>query len=190
MRRMQRLVGAMLTVALVFVLIHTPAVTAQKGTITCQSYNGDYNYCYANTLGNVSLKQQLSNTGCQKGKSWGFDNHGIWVDRGCRAEFEYGRDQGGSSSGSKTAIAASAIGGAIALGMIISSRKDKQDYDKLSADDKVAYNAGWALGMQDARDKKSNDYKRHRGRYSASRESAFKLGYTEGYENTQAKVST
>jgi len=25
------------------------------------------------------------------GKSWGYDNRGIWVDRGCRAEFNVGR---------------------------------------------------------------------------------------------------
>src|SRR5215470_9382090 len=139
MRRMQRFVGTMLSVVLFLVLIHTPTVTAQKGTITCESRKNDYNFCYANTLGNVSLKQQLSNVQCRKGKTWGSDSQGIWVDRGCRAEFEYGRDQGGSNAGRNAAIATSAIAGAIALGMIISSRKDKNAYDKLSAEEKTAY---------------------------------------------------
>src|SRR4051794_26513099 len=35
----------------------------------------------------VRLVRQLSDARCVEGRTWGWDNRGIWVDRGCRAEF-------------------------------------------------------------------------------------------------------
>jgi hypothetical protein len=35
----------------------------------------------------VRLVRQLSDRPCVEGRSWGWDSRGIWVDRGCRAEF-------------------------------------------------------------------------------------------------------
>jgi hypothetical protein len=60
MRKMQRFICAGLTACLVFMLAHTPTVTAQQGTITCESFNDEYHHCYADTKGRVKLKQQLS----------------------------------------------------------------------------------------------------------------------------------
>ena len=45
------------------------------------------NYCSANTNGGVRLTNQRSGSPCVQGQTWGFDRSGIWVDRGCRAEF-------------------------------------------------------------------------------------------------------
>ena len=56
--------------------------------LRCESHDGQYNFC--NTYGNVSsaqLRRQLSDTSCRLNVSWGYRNGGIWVDRGCRAEF-------------------------------------------------------------------------------------------------------
>jgi hypothetical protein len=36
----------------------------------------------------VNLLRQISTASCRLGRSWGFDSQGIWVDDGCRAEFE------------------------------------------------------------------------------------------------------
>jgi len=33
------------------------------------------------------MVRQMSNSPCVRGQSWGNDNGGIWVDRGCRAQF-------------------------------------------------------------------------------------------------------
>jgi hypothetical protein len=55
--------------------------------ITCSSNNGKRNYCPANTSRGVRLTQQRSGSPCVQGQTWGFDNRGIWVDRGCRADF-------------------------------------------------------------------------------------------------------
>jgi hypothetical protein len=55
--------------------------------ITCSSNNGGRNYCPANTKRGVQLVKQRSDARCTQGYSWGFDQRGIWVDRGCRADF-------------------------------------------------------------------------------------------------------
>lgn len=35
----------------------------------------------------VRLVQQTSHAACVEGRSWGFDRAGIWVDKGCGAQF-------------------------------------------------------------------------------------------------------
>ncbi len=70
----------------------------------CASDDGRRHYCNADTRGGVRLVQQRSGSACIQGRTWGYDRNGIWVDRGCRAEFEtnarysgnegyYGRDR-------------------------------------------------------------------------------------------------
>lgn len=56
-------------------------------TITCSSNNGKRNYCPANTSRGVQLTNQRSGSPCIQGQTWGYDGRGIWVDRGCRADF-------------------------------------------------------------------------------------------------------
>jgi len=55
--------------------------------LTCASDDGQRNYCSADTRGGVLMTRQLGNQACEQGSSWGYDRRGIWVDRGCRAEF-------------------------------------------------------------------------------------------------------
>jgi hypothetical protein len=61
------------------------------GTITCSSNNMGYNFCSANTSRGVRLVNQRSGSPCALGQTWGYNNRGIWVDRGCRADFALGR---------------------------------------------------------------------------------------------------
>jgi Protein of unknown function (DUF3011) len=58
--------------------------------ITCSSDDGDRHYCNADTSGGVRMVNQRSGSACQQGRSWGYDQRGIWVDHGCRADFEVG----------------------------------------------------------------------------------------------------
>lgn len=59
--------------------------------ITCSSGNMGRNFCPADTRGGVRLVNQRSGSPCIQGRTWGFDRRGIWVDRGCRADFALGR---------------------------------------------------------------------------------------------------
>lgn len=55
--------------------------------VQCNSTNGDRNFCDVDTRGGVRLDRQTSYAACQEGYSWGYTPRGIWVDRGCGAEF-------------------------------------------------------------------------------------------------------
>lgn len=63
-----------------------PGGTATQ-TVVCESSNGQRQYCPADTRGGVQLMRQISGSACRQGSTWGYDNRGIWVDNGCRAEF-------------------------------------------------------------------------------------------------------
>lgn len=64
--------------------------------IYCASDNGGKNYCPTDTRGGVQLVRQRSGSSCDFGRTWGYDRRGIWVDRGCRADFQIG---GGGNGG-------------------------------------------------------------------------------------------
>ena len=72
---------------------------AQSGTtflkyprITCASDDGRRHYCRIDTQGYVRMVSQRSSASCIQGRTWGFDKGGIWVTRGCRADFLVGRN--------------------------------------------------------------------------------------------------
>ena len=48
-------------------------------------------YCEADTRNGVVLTRQVSESDCHYGRTWGYDSNGIWVDGGCRAEFQLRR---------------------------------------------------------------------------------------------------
>ena len=58
-----------------------------ESIVRCSSDDWGRHYCDADTRGDVELIRQHSEAACQQGYSWGFDERGVWVDHGCRAEF-------------------------------------------------------------------------------------------------------
>ncbi|HKR28863.1 MAG TPA: DUF3011 domain-containing protein [Terriglobales bacterium] len=72
-------------VALISFCASVPAF-AQYG-LTCASEDGHRHYCSADTRGGVTMQHQRSKSACVQGASWGFDQRGVWVDHGCRADF-------------------------------------------------------------------------------------------------------
>lgn len=63
----------------------------------CESQDNRLRRCSADTRYGVRLNRQLSDSPCVQGRSWGYDNSGIWVSNGCRAEFVTGGGYGGPS---------------------------------------------------------------------------------------------
>jgi len=84
-------------------MVVAPQALANERHITCGSQNYGYNYCRVYTGGRVRLVHQMSKKSCTEGESWGYDSQGIWVDRGCRADFivdeAYGSGWGGGYNG-------------------------------------------------------------------------------------------
>src|SRR5262245_58444498 len=67
------------------------ATPQQSDRVFCASDNGRRNYCGADTRGGVRLWRQRSDAPCIFGRTWGRDQNGVWVDKGCRADFEVRR---------------------------------------------------------------------------------------------------
>jgi hypothetical protein len=59
--------------------------------ITCSSNDGKRNWCDIGPSRDVRLVHQISGSACIRDNTWGVDRRGLWVDRGCRAEFVVGR---------------------------------------------------------------------------------------------------
>jgi hypothetical protein len=77
--------------------------------VGCASDDGGKHYCNAETRAGVKLVQQRSESACTRGYSWDFDDRGIWVDHGCRADFqlETGPDYSGNGGGNRRSCASS-----------------------------------------------------------------------------------
>jgi hypothetical protein len=59
----------------------------ERTVVKCSSDDGGRHQCRTEGRGYVELIRQRSEAGCEQGYSWGYDEGGIWVDHGCRAEF-------------------------------------------------------------------------------------------------------
>jgi hypothetical protein len=64
--------------------------STQQGLVRCESQDEKPRRCAADTRSGVRMARQLSRTDCVRGRNWGYDAGGIWVDGGCRAEFALG----------------------------------------------------------------------------------------------------
>jgi hypothetical protein len=83
------------------ITVAAPAAQAQsrRDTVRCESDNGKFNRC-AVPWHDAQLVKQESKGDCIRGRSWGVDRQGLWVDRGCRGLFARGgRDRPGDQGG-------------------------------------------------------------------------------------------
>jgi hypothetical protein len=64
--------------------------TPAPDRITCQSSPGGRQHCPAETSSGVALVKSTGAAPCLLGKTWGYDDTGIWVSDGCSGEFVAG----------------------------------------------------------------------------------------------------
>ncbi|ULU24458.1 DUF3011 domain-containing protein [Dyella terrae] len=58
-------------------------------TLSCASDSNAYRHCDVDgRLLKARLRERRSVSKCEYGSSWGWSRHGIWVDKGCRADFD------------------------------------------------------------------------------------------------------
>jgi Protein of unknown function (DUF3011) len=67
-----------------------PGYGGPPPTITCSSNDGRRNWCDIGGHHHARLVRQISGSACIRDSTWGIDGRGLWVDRGCRAEFIVG----------------------------------------------------------------------------------------------------
>jgi hypothetical protein len=63
------------------------SATAAQTRITCES-DGGYKYCEVPTRGKGIMVKEISSGVCVASVNWSYDRRGIWVDQGCKGEFE------------------------------------------------------------------------------------------------------
>jgi hypothetical protein len=68
----------------------SPGGSIERVTIRCESDHGHKRRCDVDTRGGVVLSRRMSTTPCVQGLNWDFDERGVWVTAGCRAEFTTG----------------------------------------------------------------------------------------------------
>lgn len=129
--------------ALVLSLVAPVPALAQR-EVRCESRDYRYRYCRVDTHHRVRLVRQRSSTWCRQGYNWGYDRRGIWVDRGCAADFEvddyYGGDWGDDDRGGSTAKGVAIGAGAAVAGIAIAAAIAANRHN---ADDKAP---SWAIG--------------------------------------------
>ncbi len=70
--------------------------SSDRKTVSCNSNDGHKKECAADLHGYVVRDvDQSSRTECVVGRNWGYDDRGVWVDDGCRANFIFDRGRGG-----------------------------------------------------------------------------------------------
>ena len=63
--------------------------TRSTKPVQCESLDMKYHFCAAGgTVRSVRMVRQLSGSACTETQTWGWKSDGVWVDKGCRAEFE------------------------------------------------------------------------------------------------------
>ena len=71
-------------------LVHAAPTPQAALRMSCSSDDMHRHVCLVDTTGGVQMVHQNSQAKCIQDRTWGYDNRGIWVDHGCRAEFEVG----------------------------------------------------------------------------------------------------
>jgi hypothetical protein len=148
-----------------FVLAALPPAAFAR-SIECGSENYRYKYCRVDTNGYVELEKQLSDAACRRGRTWGYDDDGVWVDEGCKGRFRVGRsydpdedryddrdDEGDTKKDLLTTAAV--IGGLALLGTMMNRNSGETQYPDPSSNQYPGYNPGggyvtsvpdWAVG--------------------------------------------
>jgi len=60
-------------------------------TVTCASQVSERQHCPADTSAGVALVRSTGTVPCLLGRSWGYDDKGVWVSDGCGGEFVLGQ---------------------------------------------------------------------------------------------------
>lgn len=96
-------------------------------SIYCASDDGRRHNCPVNINGGaVRLVNQKSGSNCVEGRTWGANNNGIWVDRGCRADFEVSGNRNYGNNGNGGYDNANRPNGRVSYsGPIMNRRSDK-----------------------------------------------------------------
>lgn len=70
-----------------------------ESRVSCHSQPGNRQHCPVSTSAGVTLVKSTGAAECLLGKTWGYDDTGVWVSDGCSGEFVVGAAQDPSAQG-------------------------------------------------------------------------------------------
>jgi hypothetical protein len=77
------------TIVTIAVATKASAQPAAAAHVSCTS-TGARQHCAADTSAGVLLERSIGTGACLLGKTWGYDDTGVWVSDGCSGEFQTG----------------------------------------------------------------------------------------------------
>ena len=83
--------------AAVLLLAAPAGLLAQAVTVDCESKLGERQVCPGDTSAGVALIESTGGAACLLGKTWGYDDKGVWVADGCGGEFQLGQAAAGDA---------------------------------------------------------------------------------------------
>ena len=69
-------------------LLACAGVALAQDTIRCESNDGHRRICEVGPNREIRFARQASESRCDPGKTYGIERERVWVDRGCRADFQ------------------------------------------------------------------------------------------------------
>ncbi|KAF1697815.1 DUF3011 domain-containing protein [Pseudoxanthomonas koreensis] len=82
-----RIAGAVVAALALWLAWPVDVAVASNGVVRCESDGMARVHCAMDTGDGVELVRQISEHACIRESDWGVDADGVWVARGCRAEF-------------------------------------------------------------------------------------------------------
>src|SRR5262245_42840147 len=98
---MSRIAIRLATLSVFAIVCLTARPAAAQTTVTCES-DGGYKYCAVETHGKAVLVKETSAGVCVASVNWAFDRRGVWVDKGCKGQFEINDTWPGGKPGGLT----------------------------------------------------------------------------------------
>ena len=97
---MRKLLKNQPLVLAVTLLLAIPVHAQSSGmaSLTCESAAGERRHCAAITSAGVLMSRTIGSGACLLGKTWGYDDAGVWVLDGCSAEFMVAGVPGGTAA--------------------------------------------------------------------------------------------
>ncbi|HSF14770.1 MAG TPA: DUF3011 domain-containing protein [Vicinamibacteria bacterium] len=71
--------------------LRSSGLAAETDILSCSSQPGERQHCSADTSAGVALQSSTGSAPCLLGKTWGYDDAGVWVSDGCSGEFVVGQ---------------------------------------------------------------------------------------------------
>ena len=116
---LKKVIGLLSVLAFAVVL---PASAEMK--VRCDSNDGHYHECVAGPADSVTVARTWSKTKCVRGDNWGYRDGMIWVDEGCRADFNVVPSYNGMTSASRNDSYDNSRGGRMSVQTVVCESED------------------------------------------------------------------